>query len=194
MNDYIILLLIALFFCIWLTLNIKKSLTNTFSDFKLIKKENISIKKWRKVKAKILKKSFNTDYVYFDCEYEDIKDTINISEDEFIEQQNKNLLEKQINGNIEIYYGYMIDGKKYYSRSIGLLPSGNDVDLFYSLNKGDLTTAYVNNDDNADSFLRQTTDSEIDELEWNDCKGQLNRIVFCISLWILLIVGITKIL
>lgn len=188
MNNDILVILIGLMLSISVSVYAYNSFSDIFRKFEFLRTENLKIKKWKKIKAKILYKSINLDYVYEDCNYEDIKNYVDITEDEFNKKQLENI-ENQFYQGIHIEYGYMIDGEKYYSRNVSMIDKDMEMNYFYKVNKGDIVSCYVNPKEPRDSYLLRTNEKTISDLEWEMCKKSLPKLALAILFWGLWIFG-----
>lgn len=191
MQNDIAVSVIGLVFCLYLTIRLFSNFQKVFDDYEYFRNENKRVGSWKRIKAKVLKKGFNLDYIYEDATFSELKNFIgDISEEEFIRNQKIALDYDLICGGPMIYYGYIIDGEKYFSREIGMFPSNNDVSLFYSLKVGDVIDVLVNPEDHSECFLRTTTEEDLSSYEWKTCKRILPKLAFLIITWALLFYGI----
>ena len=188
-ND-ILVSVIGLSLCLWMTFKTFIDFKKIFSKFEYLNKENEKINSWKKIKAKVLKKGFNLDYVYKNATFEEIEDYIDVEKEEFLIQQGDASYYKMTCNGPMIYYGYIVDGEKLYSRAIGLLPTEKDTELFYNTNVGDVINIYINDKDPLDTFIRKTSKEELDNLEWKNCKKLIPQFFFSIFIWILWLIGV----
>ena len=64
-----------------------------------------------------------------------------------------------------------------------------EIDYFYKINKGDVVTIFVNPDDPEDAYMIQSSDSELDSLEWDMCKKSIPKLLMAVFAWVLWLYG-----
>jgi hypothetical protein len=185
MNNDLLVGIIGFLLCSWATLKIIENFKSIFEKFDYLKEENKKISKWKKIKAKVLSKSIGTDYTYEKCTHKEALQFLDIDEHSFYELKEKAEENVILNGNIEINYGYIVDKEKLYSRAIGLLPMDSDLSFFYKINKGDIINILINPEDSTDTFIRNTSDENLNKMEWEKCKGVLPHLIFTFILWVI---------
>ena len=191
MHNDILVSVIGFLLCLWLTLKAYDGFKKVFDNFSYLNKENKFINEWKKIRVKVLKKGFNLDYVYDYSEFETLRSFVgDMKEKEFLDNQEQANYYNLICNGPMIYYGYIFEGQKYFSREIGLFPAERDIDLFYSLKVGDVIEGLVNPENPAESYLRKTSDEEISEYEWESCKKLFPQLSLTIFMWFLFIYGI----
>lgn len=113
-------------------------------------------KKWPKIDVKIISLGLNLDYPWpqgskLRENEEEISSLRLIYADDLIHQ------------GVKIEYEYFIDGHRYTSRNLQLVPIRKREDLFYHLSLGDNVKARVNPENHSEIFLKKNDPEDIQE-------------------------------
>ena len=132
------------------------------------RKHRNKMKKWPKVKARIVELGYGLDYHYpgKTLDTSDIKGSLakEAAQVEYDAENQRKIQNRVLYGDVLIRYSYRYGDEDWITRSIGPFPGEKDLSILYKLKKGSIVKAYVNPEDPAESYLRTYTDTEMNEI------------------------------